>query len=38
MLSGAQLPSTDDIQKKLKDIQSAHQFKFKDEDIVKVKD
>lgn len=36
MLGGSLLPSTDDVQKKLKDIQSAHQFKFKDADIEKV--
>ncbi|XP_060590462.1 RNA polymerase-associated protein RTF1 homolog [Ruditapes philippinarum] len=36
MLCGSILPSTDDVQKKLKDIQSAHQFKFKDADIEKI--
>ena len=37
MLAGEQLPSVDFVQRKLKDIQSAHQYKFKDEDINKVR-
>jgi len=36
MLGGQVLPSTEDIQRKLKDLQLAHQFKFKDDDIIKV--
>lgn len=36
MLGGMMLPSNEDVQRKLKDIQSAHQFKFKDADIEKV--
>lgn len=36
MLGGMMLPSNEDVQKKLKDIQLAHQFKFKDEDIEKI--
>lgn len=36
MLGGQSLPSTDDVQRKLKDIQLAHQYKFKDDDIEKV--
>lgn len=38
MLSGMTLPATDDVHRKLKDIQAAHQYKFKDDDIEKVCD
>ena len=33
MINGLTLPSTDEVQKKLKELQAAHQYKFKDEDI-----
>ncbi|WAR18795.1 RTF1-like protein [Mya arenaria] len=36
MLAGEQVPSMEDVQRKLKDIQSAHQYKYNDDDIEKI--
>ncbi|KAH3850855.1 RNA polymerase-associated protein RTF1 homolog [Dreissena polymorpha] len=36
MLAGEQLPSTEDIARKLKEIQSAHQYKYNEDDIDKI--
>lgn len=33
MTQGYTLPTTDEVQRKLKDLQDAHQYKFKDDDV-----
>ena len=33
MTQGYTLPNTDEIQRKLKELQEAHQYKFKDDDV-----
>lgn len=36
MLAGLVLPTTEDVHRKLKDLQSAHAYKFKDSDVDKI--
>ena len=38
MTQGYTLPTTDEVQRKLKDLQDAHQYKFKDDDVDNVSD